>query len=279
MGTTEDKIKPNLGDFSDVDATVQSAPFVSYLDQTAIAVRGFRHAGDQLLGLRGGERLLDVGCGTGDATAELAARLVPGGSAVGIDSSEAMIAEERKRAAASALPLEFKLADVQALPFADDHFDACSVERVMVHLAEPLGALSEMLRVLRPGGRLVVREPDVDMIAFDANDRATTRAIVTQFSDSLRNGWIGRQLYRLFESAGFVDLTLHPYPLVVKSFAVFDAMMPFEQITHAAVAAGRITAAAASAWLADLRNRDAAGRFFASWFGFVMFGRKPRSAI
>ena len=265
---------PDLGRFSDVDSTGEASPFVAYLDRAASVLKEFRQVGDRLLGLKPGELLLDVGCGTGDATAQLATGVIPGGRTVGIDLSEAMITEARKRAAGSDLPLEFRIADAHDLPFPDNHFDACSAERVFVHLADPLGVLAEMVRVVKPGGRVVVREADLDMIAIDASDRATTRAIVQFFADSMRNGWIGRQLFRLFEAANLVEVAFHPHPYPVTSFGVLNTMLPFEQTARSAADSGVITAEAASAWIADQHQRDAAGRSFACLLGFIASGRK-----
>src|ERR1700730_16625755 len=161
---SESKGKPSLDGFSDVDAAGETAHFVSYLDQAAIVLRSFRRAGDHLLGLCGGERLLDVGCGTGDATGELAALVQPGGLAVGVDSSEAMVAEACKRTAGSSVPVQFQIAKAQELPFPDNYFHACNAERLFVHLSDPARVLAEIVRVLKPGGRIVVREADLDMI-------------------------------------------------------------------------------------------------------------------
>jgi SAM-dependent methyltransferase len=78
------------------------------------------------LGLRPGERVLDLGCGTGRTTLRLAERVAPGGQAVGVDITEEMVARARRHAAlASGLHVEFVVADVvQALDFGPDRFDA-----------------------------------------------------------------------------------------------------------------------------------------------------------
>ncbi len=265
----------NAGGFSDVDAAGDTSTFVAYLDGAARAVKSFRQIGDDLLQLGDGSRLIDVGCGTGDATASLAVRVSPSGFAVGVDSSEVMVTEARKRSAASGLPLEFKVASAHELPFPDDYFDACTAERLFVHLTEPGRVLAEMVRVLKPGGRLVVREGDLDLVGIDASDKVTTRAVATFFADSVRNGWAGRQLFRLFEAANLADVALHPHPMTLTSFDVLNALLPFEGTVQVMAQNGKLAPEAASAWIADLRERDAAGRFFACILGFIAFGRKP----
>ncbi len=273
MTQTKGKLDP--GAFSDVDAAGETSHFVAYLDHAATALKDFRRAGDELLGLQPGDRVLDVGCGTGDTIAQLAGMVAPHGRAIGVDASEAMVAEARKRAARSGLPTEFRTSDAHRLDFPDSQFDACTAERLFIHLADPAQALAEMVRVVKPGGRIVVRESDLDMIAIDAADRPTSRAIGTLFADSVRNGWIGRQLFNLFRSANLADVAIHPQTLIIREFGVFNAILPLEDTARNAIAAGRITAEAGSGWIADLRNRDASGHFFACGLAFIASGRKP----
>lgn len=85
----------------------------------------------------------------------MAAIVGPTGRIVGIDSSEVMVAEASKRAAALGLVnVEFRVGDLGALEFASDTFDACHTERVLIHVESPVAAIREMARVTRPGGRI-----------------------------------------------------------------------------------------------------------------------------
>jgi ubiquinone/menaquinone biosynthesis C-methylase UbiE len=144
-----------LHEWGEVDRTGRAGEFVRYLDERT-SLDFFQLIDRRItdrLEVRPGGRYLDVGCGTGDDARGLAGLVGPSGEVVGIDSSEAMIAEARRRAEGSGLPVAFESADAHRLPFADGAFDGCRVERVLQHLADPQQAVREMARVTRPGGR------------------------------------------------------------------------------------------------------------------------------
>ncbi len=101
-----------------------------------------------------GDGALDVATGTGDLAIELARRVAPGGQVVGSDFSEDMLA----RARAKAPQLSWDSANALSLPYADDSFDAATVGFGARNFSDLRQGLSEMTRVVRPGGRVVVLE-------------------------------------------------------------------------------------------------------------------------
>ncbi|MEW8958886.1 MAG: class I SAM-dependent methyltransferase [Moorella sp. (in: firmicutes)] len=100
-----------------------------------------------------GEHILDVGCGTGNFSLELA-RL--GVKVTGIDISEPMLATARRKAAAAGLEIEFLHADAMNLPFADNTFDKIVSVTALEFAPDLKAALAEGYRVLKPGGRMVI---------------------------------------------------------------------------------------------------------------------------
>lgn len=106
-----------------------------------------------------GDSALDVCCGTGDLTLELASRLSPGGNVVGCDFSEPMLDLAREKSAARGVEgARFEWADALGLPYDAGRFDAVTVGFGVRNFADRDRGLREMTRVLRPGGRLVVLE-------------------------------------------------------------------------------------------------------------------------
>ncbi|MFN3231829.1 MAG: class I SAM-dependent methyltransferase [Alphaproteobacteria bacterium] len=100
------------------------------------------------------DTVLDVSCGPGSIVAAFAQRV---SHAIGLDTTEAMLAEARKLAAAEGLQnVDWYLGDAYALPFPNAHFDITSCRFAFHHLQNPAGALQEMLRVTRPGGKIIV---------------------------------------------------------------------------------------------------------------------------
>ncbi len=114
-----------------------------------------RHAG-----LRPGDRVLDVGCGTGDLCLLAARRVGPGGRVTGVDISEEMLAVGRRKVAEAGLAdrVELLRANALDLPFPDRSFDVVTSGFVLRNLADLPRALAEMVRVLRPGGRAAILE-------------------------------------------------------------------------------------------------------------------------
>jgi demethylmenaquinone methyltransferase/2-methoxy-6-polyprenyl-1,4-benzoquinol methylase len=105
-----------------------------------------------------GSDALDICCGTGDLALELRRRIGPDGRVVGSDFSEPMLDLARQKSGEEGLPVEFGWADALDLPYGDASFDAVTIGFGARNLADLPKGLSEMARVLRPGGRLVILE-------------------------------------------------------------------------------------------------------------------------
>jgi SAM-dependent methyltransferase len=134
--------------------------WVRKLRQQAEDSKEYRHRLYEKVGLRQAERILDVGCGTGAVTLDIAE--YSDGSVMGIDIDEDKL-EEARRALAHIPNVEFQNADVQELPFPDEAFDAVLFNIVLMYVPDKEKALREMARVTRPGGTVLATcEPDYE---------------------------------------------------------------------------------------------------------------------
>lgn len=264
--------------FSNIDGTGNPTALVSHQDRVnaQAAVQGYKHQAYALLDLRPGDQVLDVGCGAGDDVRALARIVGPSGKVIGVDASEAMVAQARARSDGLELPVEFQSGDIYRLDFLDGAFTASRADRVLHHLDDPGRALSELTRVVRPGGRVVVSEPDFDTFVIDHPDQELTRRFLTLYATgAARNGGLGRRLYALFRDQGFVDTRVVPISVLMTEIHLAHDIMWIRPTLERAQASDTMSAAEATTWLEDLEAADRAGRFFAAGFGFSVGGRKP----
>ncbi len=262
--------------FRDVDQTGDPGYYVRFLEGVSGVerIRQIKRRSYELMQVRPGDRVLDVGCGLGDDVRALAALVGPTGRAVGIDASEAMIAEARKRSEGTGLPVDFAVGDAHRLDLPNGSFDACRTERTLHYVAEPARAVAELARVTRPGGHVVAAEPDHETIVIYPGDKATTRRIAQTYADSIPNGWIGRQLLALFLDAGLVEVVPMPEVLLVTELELVRQLLldaHLEKVKQTGILPGYQV----DAWLADLVEARQRGRFLFGLAGFVVVGRKP----
>jgi ubiquinone/menaquinone biosynthesis C-methylase UbiE len=262
--------------FDSVDRTVDPSDFVQYLDTTRATnfIQEIKQRTIALMDLHPGESALDVGCGTGEDVWALAAKVSPGGRAVGVDVSSTMITTARQRAGESKSSVEFVQSDVQSLAFEDGCFDAVRGERLLQHTSDPEAALREMVRVAKRGGRIVIWEGDLDLFVIDAPDYATSRIVQRFICDSFRNGDIGHRLYRFFLECGLVDVQSMPRVGHFTNLALIENAFDLTASVERAVAQNVLQSEPAMRWLESLSAADRLGRFFSAVGGFITFGRK-----
>ena len=167
-------------------------------------------AGYLLDSLQPGQELLDVGCGPGTITLDLAERVAPG-RVVGIDSQgDVIVRADELRKSRGQSNATFSVGDAYALQFDDARFDVVHAHQVLQHLTRPMDALREMYRVVRPGGVLAVRDSDYAAFAWAPTDPRLERWMQLYHQVTRRNGAeadAGRHLLGWVQSAGFVDAT------------------------------------------------------------------------
>ncbi len=183
--------------------TLRDNPACEALHATRTAVQD---AAFLLPHLRPGMQLLDVGCGPGGITVGLADVVVPG-EVVGVDFQATQVEQARALAAErGVVNARFETADAYQLPFPDRSFDVVFAHTVLIHLREPVQALAEMRRVLRPGGIAGVRDPDLGAIFVTPDTPLLEQRRALHIRVLRHNGgdpFVGRRYRRLFLDAGF----------------------------------------------------------------------------
>jgi 2-polyprenyl-3-methyl-5-hydroxy-6-metoxy-1,4-benzoquinol methylase len=160
--------------------------------------------------LRSGLAVLDVGCGPGTITADLAERVAPG-RVVGLDREESPLVAARAEAAQRGLAnASYAVGDVYALDFPDGTFDVIHAHQVLQHLTDPVAALREMARVAKPGGLLAVRDADYAAMTWHPASDGLTRWLelyraVARSNDAEPDA--GRRLKAWALAAGLSDVT------------------------------------------------------------------------
>ncbi|HJV62731.1 MAG TPA: methyltransferase domain-containing protein [Albitalea sp.] len=225
-----------------------------------------------------GCRVLEAGCGVGAQTLALAARS-PQARFTSIDLSAESIAQARRRADAAGLRnVEFRQADLFALPFEAASFDEVFVCFVLEHLAQPVQALRALAGLVRPGGGITVIEGDHGSAFFHPDNAAARAAIECQVELQRRaggNAMIGRQLRSLLLDAGLEAVRVSPRmvhadgsrPALADGFTrrTFTAMI--EGVRGPAIAAGLIAPADFDAGVRALaRSAEADGVFCYTFF-------------
>ena len=235
-----------------------------------------------------GSSVLEAGCGVGAQTVTLAARSRDA-RFTSIDVSADSLAEATRRVNEAGLSnVEFRQADIFALPFDAESFDHVFVCFVLEHLSRPVEALAILKGLLRPGGTITVIEGDHGSTYFHPESPAAHAAIqcqVTLQREAGGNSLIGRQLYPLLVEAAFDAVRVSPRmvyvdssrPDLVDGFTrkTFTAMI--EGVREAAIEAGLIEPERFDAGIRDLhRTTEADGVFCYTFFKGV--GEKQRRA-
>lgn len=262
--------------FSDVDASARAPELVDYLGHAARHVTAMRSQDYARLGLEPGHAVLDVGCGAGDVCVELAGRVGPSGRVCGVDVSEAMVAAARAAADKAGREVDLRVASAYSLPFADASFDAVRAERVFQHLDDPARALAEMVRVTRPGGRILVFDPDHSQHSVSLENDLQCRVHEATRSALLRmivNPRIGTRLPGLFRQAGLAAIEHFGWVLAT-TFPDYAQITFLQERLASAIAAGDITEDESRQFIAALEAQQSSGTFFAGLVGYTVIGVK-----
>lgn len=271
----------HLNGFSNVDTHDDPQSLLDYLETTNSDLRA-RFCKQQLLRIldpKAGDHVLDIGCGLGHMTLELAERVGNTGRVMAIDSSEIMIKEARKRSDnQDGTCIEFRVEDAHRLSFDNSSFDGCIVMSTLIHVTNPIQVLSEILRVLKPGRRIAILEGDWETLVLTTGSQSVERRLTLLLRRSVRNGGVAHQLPTIMKRVGFVEIAVDPGTLTARDFGSANAAWRIRDSVEREKDARALSLAQTRKILQELSRADKAGEFFAAVTGFMVIGKKPSTA-
>lgn len=276
MSTEDSTSRGFLGNFANVDQT-NPADLVGRLD-TMHALeffRAYKRETFSMMQLGAAASAADVGCGTGEDARQMAELVGKAGRVVGFDISEAMLKEARSRHDASMPNLQFIQSSANDLKAPSASFDAIRADRVLTHVPDTMGALREMFRVVKAGGRVVVSEPDMLGCWVNNAHHATSARILQAIAHSCESPFAARDLYHHFQDAGLVDVRLILRSVALTDPQSADNILKFGTAIETMIEKGKLGAEEARLWLADFDERRRTGRFLGGATIFIVAGVKP----
>jgi len=191
-----------------------------------------------------------------------------------VDISNRMIEEARKRNSSCLTNLSYQVGDAHRLDFPDQTFDRCRIDRVLQHIPQPALALKEVKRVLKPGGILVMSEPDWRTLLFGSGHTPLASKVVDTICAFIPHCQMGRSLPELLVAAGFREINLLAETLIVRSFSLAEKVFGLLKACERLVKDGTISKSECTSFIDDLEKREKSGHFFAAITGFAAQARK-----
>jgi len=253
---------------SEIDFLVRYLIDVSQQPSTQ---EGFRKQMN-MLNVRRGHYILDVGCGLGERTFEMAKKVGPFGKVVGTDINNLMISVASGRYENSDLPLSFEMAEATRQPFQSEFFDIIRIERVLLYVHQVKEAFQEFSRLLKPGGKLLVFDLDLDALSIGHVNRPLTRKIVQFLSDSVPNGRMATELQSYFAGSSFRQTSVKAMSYLPNSLEFFKRVIG--GTIESGIRKGVLDETEIKEWWSYLDNEDRKGTFWACFNGLIVMGEK-----
>ena len=220
-----------------------------------------------ILAVRAGEAILDIGTGPGLLAFDLARLVGEKGRVVALDNAPAMVAMASARLASLA-QAEARGGQATEFSFADATFDAAASTQVYEYVADMPRALSELHRVLKPGGRALILDTDWRSIVWHSSDKARMKRVLRVWDDHLADPHLPATLGPLLSHAGFTVRRVEIVPMLSAHYqqATYAAgiMRTIHGYARTNAARHGLDAQEVQAWMDDQRQLIARGEFFFS---------------
>lgn len=248
------------------DASSRGSAPVDYLEAAARTLSTLKERSYELLRLSPGAKVIDIGCGPGLDTVKLVPLVGSDGLVVGVDQDWPTIMTAHRRSADSDSrgSVHYSSADGHCLPFREGQFDAARCDRVLMHIQDPLPVIAEMARVLKPGGRIALTEPDWGTLSISSSLTPIERRLAQIRADrTLSNGYVGRTLYQLLQEVGCGDLSVEVAAVWSTRLAEIRYLTFLDRVEADAVKLGMLSEHDVALWRQDLERLDRSGHCFA----------------
>ena len=214
------------------------------------------------LSVKRGEQILDVGCGVGFLSYEIALQTGDSGRVSGIDQNSEMIRHANNRCE-SFLNTKFSAANAEDLTFPEESFDAACCTQVLLYVNDVAQVLSGIRRVLKPAGRIIIVETDWRGVVLNSDYDSITRKIFSAWDAAVPSPNLPVRLGPLLVDNGFCNVDVEPIPIHNTEYTPSQfshGMMNW--ITKNALKKGVITKEQSQKWLDDLDEKGKSGNYF-----------------
>ncbi|UWQ50892.1 methyltransferase domain-containing protein [Leisingera caerulea] len=233
-----------------------------------------RRASFDALALQPGDRILDLGCGNGLLTEELARAVGPAGHVAGLDASPDMLAAARQRLQGRD-NTTLTQSDAASLPFEPESFDKAVSVQVFEYITSRRPVLRALHKVLKPGSRLVIGDIHFDTFAWHSDNRARMQRFLEIWDNHLAERAVPARLPEELQDCGFAPEAMQPVTICDTSLRPDGmAAMMIRLIRAYAVQTEATDEDDAAAWAQEQEELAAEGRFFFSLTHFVCTARR-----
>jgi ubiquinone/menaquinone biosynthesis C-methylase UbiE len=208
----------------------------SYLKKSTEFINHVKQESYKILNFNNQDVILEIGCGNGYDSIELAKKVLPTkGRVIGLDVDLDLVETSKKNAhTAACTNIEFIVGDAEKLPFEDNYFSIIRAERVFQHLKNPLIVFKEALRVLKPGGQLVLVETDWPGMNIYLKDLSLEEKIIHTLTHKLLvNGNASRTLLSYYIDLNVSNVEMKVFPVLVNEYKIANELVKFDHILEA----------------------------------------------
>jgi SAM-dependent methyltransferase len=227
-----------------------------------------------VLALRAGDRVLDVGSGPGHQACEMSSVVGSTGRVEGIDSSDSALEIARRRCSELS-NVNFQIGEASQLPFADSAFDAAMSSQVFEYLDDVPGGLSEMFRVLKSGGRVLIHDTDWGATLWHSSDSERMARIMKVWDGHLADPHLPQTLGQRLAEVAFRSVRTEVIVQLETAYDPSSVSAILMKFVADYVASHGISQDEANAWADDLRELNSSGEYFFSSNEYVFTGVKP----